>query len=389
VNRQKSIITTKDKKQNILLNHIGNDKNARSRINQFDAWMSSLGLDFLNVDLATYRDYLMSDDRTDSDDKPIPLSASSASSHMSTIRGAYQRLLLDNNLRDYLYEMCGENLPPADKKAFVDENIIRLTNAINSKKSTVKVNHKQDVADSKHLRLNINQVMQLLTQINTASLIGKRDLALISLMIATGLREFEAVNVIVDDLHQTLGGKLALRISKGKGNKQRLVPYGSFSNSLVTVDNWLSASSIINGYVFRSVDRHGNVSPKAMTERAVQNILKKYPVPVVQGNKTTMRKVKPHDLRRTYAKLQYTSGMDLLSIQQNLGHEDSKTTQGYIGAMDADKREPTLTLPLPVSVYQQAESLVLESARCLQCGQKVFSVDNDIPCPHCGVIAWE
>ena len=50
--------------------------------------------------------------------------------------------------------------------------------------------------------------------------------------------------------------------------------------------------------------------------------------------------VKPHDLRRTYAKAYYDAGGDLVSLSQQLGHESTATTLGYIGEMDADKRAP-------------------------------------------------
>jgi integrase len=50
------------------------------------------------------------------------------------------------------------------------------------------------------------------------------------------------------------------------------------------------------------------------------------------------RRVRPHDLRRTYARRLYEAGLDLVAIQQNLGHADVKTTLGYIGTLDADRR---------------------------------------------------
>jgi len=48
--------------------------------------------------------------------------------------------------------------------------------------------------------------------------------------------------------------------------------------------------------------------------------------------------VTPHDLRRTYARRLYEGGLDVVAIQQNLGHADLKTTLGYIGTLDADRR---------------------------------------------------
>ena len=50
--------------------------------------------------------------------------------------------------------------------------------------------------------------------------------------------------------------------------------------------------------------------------------------------------VKPHDLRRTYARNAYDFGMDLERIRQNLGHTSLQTTQTYIGELDGRDRHP-------------------------------------------------
>ena len=55
---------------------------------------------------------------------------------------------------------------------------------------------------------------------------GRRDVALIALLLATGLREGEAVQLEIDDLYQTYGGVPALRVRSGKGAKARMAPFG-------------------------------------------------------------------------------------------------------------------------------------------------------------------
>ncbi|MBE0411445.1 MAG: hypothetical protein IBX69_17110 [Anaerolineales bacterium] len=47
----------------------------------------------------------------------------------------------------------------------------------------------------------------------------------------------------------------------------------------------------------------------------------------------------------------YQAGMDLVKIQQNMGHEDSKTTLGYIGTLDASDRRQTNVLHFDFSEY--------------------------------------
>ena len=73
---------------NLLLQHIGTSKPVQlSRLNQFTTYLQDNAQTILNANLADYRDYLLNE---------RGLSASSVSSHLSTLRGAYQRLLADN-----------------------------------------------------------------------------------------------------------------------------------------------------------------------------------------------------------------------------------------------------------------------------------------------------
>ena len=55
---------------------------------------------------------------------------------------------------------------------------------------------------------------------------GRRDVAMIALLLATGLREGEVVQLEISDLYQTYGGVPALRVKAGKGAKARMVPFG-------------------------------------------------------------------------------------------------------------------------------------------------------------------
>jgi integrase len=66
-----------------------------------------------------------------------------------------------------------------------------------------------------------------------------------------------------------------------------------------------------------------------------------------------LRKVNPHDLRRTYARRLYEAGMDLLAIRDNLGHADSRTTLKYIGTMDIDRRKPPTVYTFDLQALNQ------------------------------------
>ncbi len=123
--------------------------------------------------------------------------------------------------------------------------------------------------------------------------------------------------------------------SRLQGDTQRLNPYGELDWCLVLIDAWLERASIKEGAVFRGLYKSGAIlRPERLTVLSVQRVLAAYPL-VLVGQLVT---VKPHDCRRTYARLQYEAGTELVAIQQSLGHASLQSTLGYIGRLDADKR---------------------------------------------------
>ena len=66
-----------------------------------------------------------------------------------------------------------------------------------------------------------------------------------------------------------------------------------------------------------------------LKKRALQKIVSSYPAPYGKQNKFTQ--IAAHDLRRTYAKLCRDAGMAWDALQLQLGHDDIKTTQAYVG----------------------------------------------------------
>jgi len=74
----------------------------------------------------------------------------------------------------------------------------------------------QDEADSKHIRLTPAQGASLMMRPDLSQFRGRRDVALIALLLAAGLREGEVVQLEIDDLYQTYGGVPALRVKSGR-----------------------------------------------------------------------------------------------------------------------------------------------------------------------------
>jgi site-specific recombinase XerD len=324
MNRSKILTITPESPNAILIpdDRSRASKDHRSRLKLYMQWLDQHSLRWYQPDLAAYRDHL----------EAIGRENRTIAAALSTIRARYRVLLRD---RDLFFNAMPENIPFLEQQAFVNEIITRIENAIHPDHIQISITQHQDIEDSKQLRLTTAQADSLLRQPKVNTLSGLRDLAVIALILCTGIRELEAVNLTVDDLRQHLGGELALRVQEGKGNKSRLVPYGELDWCLLIADRWLQFAGIMSGPVYRGFYK-GNkrLRQNALTERAILDILNGYPISI-NGEKRT---VKPHDLRRTYARRLYEAGVDLVAIQQNLGHANIKTTLEYIGPLDIDKR---------------------------------------------------
>lgn len=320
-------------------------KNELSRVRQFEAWLAETGNSILEANLGDYLAHLLSSYRG--------LNATSANAYINSIRGRYRKMMRSEEYRHALAEIVADAAQRgevqidsiADQIALMNELERRIENRIFSDDIRAKVIKKQDVADEeKGTRLSESQARMLLQMPNVRTLRGLRDAALISLAICTGVREHELVAIEVDDLRQHYEGHIALRVREGKGAKQRLIVYGNLVWCLNYVDLWLQRAAISAGSVFRGFwGSSDKVRPVGMNVRQVARILAQYPLYI---NGETLI-VKPHDLRRTYARMQFDSGMEPEALQQNMGHASYDTTLGYIGNLNADKRASKSTMPMP------------------------------------------
>ena len=151
---------------------------------------------------------------------------------------------------------------------------------------------------------------------------GKRDRALLALLLACGLRRHEAVKLRIDEL-QKREDHWAIVDLRGKGGHIRTVPIPDWV--MAELDEWLRAADIDRGKIFRRVTKMGRTLGEGMTEKAVWHIVKDC------AKLIGVTKVAPHDLRRTCARLCHESGGELEQIQFLLGHVSVQTTERYLG----------------------------------------------------------
>jgi site-specific recombinase XerD len=286
-----------------------------------------------DIDLRAYRDHLRSERLADS----------SIGAHLITIRSAYRKLARNRELfYRILNDMVGyeqaSQIKPADAKALADEMIAKLVNAIHPDEAKLTQLTIQDRTDRQQTRLTVEEVTCLIGEPERVFGVGNptalRDAALLALLATTGLREAELVDLNIGDLYQTSGGEPCLLVREGKGRKQRVIPYGDLTLGLSYTERWLQvAGSQVDikddTPVFWSFWKDGKTLRDRLSLRRVGEIVRRY---WVERDGQPLS-VAPHDLRRTYARIQFEAGLDILAISQNMGHTSIEMTRRYIGQM--------------------------------------------------------
>jgi site-specific recombinase XerD len=151
---------------------------------------------------------------------------------------------------------------------------------------------------------------------------GKRDRALLAVLLACGLRRHELAGLTVSHLQQR-EGHWAIVDLRGKAGHVRTIPVPDWVQSLL--DEWTKAAGIATGSLFRRVSSAGKVWGERVTEKLVWHVVKEF------AAKIGVSKLAPHDLRRSCARLCRVAGGELEQIQFLLGHVSVQTTERYLG----------------------------------------------------------
>lgn len=147
---------------------------------------------------------------------------------------------------------------------------------------------------------------------------GKRDLALLTLLLCTGLRRSELVALNVDDFDSKTG---LLVVQSGKGNKQRQIYLNA--DSRPAIRQWQQARGNQQGKLFNPINKAGQIVNQALSGQAIYQIVQQRAEQAQIGN------LRPHDLRRTFVTHLLEAGVDLNTTRQLAGHSDIKTTARY------------------------------------------------------------
>jgi integrase len=155
-----------------------------------------------------------------------------------------------------------------------------------------------------------------------ATLKGKRDRALLAVMIGCGIRREETARLNVEHVQQREGRWVIVDMT-GKGGRVRSVPMPSWTKA--AIDVWIHAAAFTSGRLFRPVNKGDRLAGDGMTAQSIFETVKKYAAEIGVGG------IAPHDLRRSFAKLAHKGRAALEQIQLSLGHASIQTTERYLG----------------------------------------------------------
>ena len=188
------------------------------------------------------------------------------------------------------------------------------------------------------IRLEPNEVAILLDQVEDGTKLTKkeleyhkktkvRDVALLTLLLGTGIRVSECVGLDLGDVNFDVCG---IKIRR-KGGYEAIVYFGDEVETAL-LDYLEERQHII------PVEGHENalflsMQNRRITVRAVENLVKKYASRV-----TTLKKITPHKLRSTYGTTLYQETGDIYLVADVLGHKDVNTTRKHYAAQADERR---------------------------------------------------
>lgn len=172
--------------------------------------------------------------------------------------------------------------------------------------------------------LSMDQVESLLAAPDTSTVEGLRDAALLELLYGTGARVSEICALDVDDIRPVLDDPdLGLRLI-GKGDKERIVPLGSYAAK--AVDAWLirgrpAWAEISNGEHALLLNTRG----RRLSRQSAWAVIRR----AGEAAGLDVEHLSPHSLRHSYATHLLDGGADVRVVQELLGHSSVTTTQIY------------------------------------------------------------
>ena len=188
------------------------------------------------------------------------------------------------------------------------------------------------------IRLEAGEVARLLDQVEDGTGLTDtqlryhektriRDVALLTLMLGTGIRVSECVGLNLNDVNFDENG---IRVHR-KGGYDAIVYFGD--EVAAALQEYLKERQKMTPVPGNEEALFLSMQDKRIGVRAVEKLVKKYTSQV-----TTLKKITPHKLRSTYGTSLYRETGDIYLVADVLGHKDVNTTRRHYAALDEDRR---------------------------------------------------
>ncbi len=188
------------------------------------------------------------------------------------------------------------------------------------------------------IRLDVDEVALLLDEVEQGENLTEkqkayhnrtcvRDLALLTLLLGTGIRVSECVGLNLDDVDFKNGG---IHIHR-KGGKEVTIYFGSEVEEALL--DYLEERKEITEAPGSEEALFLSLQRKRISVRSVENLVKKYAKLV-----TPLKKITPHKLRSTYGTNLYRETGDIYLVADVLGHSDVNTTKKHYAALEDERR---------------------------------------------------
>jgi site-specific recombinase XerD len=178
----------------------------------------------------------------------------------------------------------------------------------------------------------VDDELAVLVRVLDNDLAGLRDRALLTLGWWGAFRRSELVALGVGDVARVREG-LVLTLRKSKGDQEGRglhtgVPYATDASvcAIRALDAWLAAAAITRGPLFRAVDQHGHVSPRALSGRSVALIVQR----TAERAGLDATKLAGHSLRAGFATTAAREGRSVDAIMRQTHHKSEKVARRYV-----------------------------------------------------------
>ena len=192
--------------------------------------------------------------------------------------------------------------------------------------------------DKAIVRLDSDEVSQLLDKVESGADLSKkqtfyhektkvRDMAILTLLLGTGIRVSECVGIDINDIDWKNNGVKVHR----KGGAEVVVYFGEEVREALL--EYADERELINPLEGNENAFFLSMQRKRIGVRAVENLVKKYSKLV-----TNVKNITPHKLRSTYGTALYQETGDIYLVADVLGHKDVNTTRKHYAALEDDRR---------------------------------------------------